>query len=152
MESALVLVLAALNGNNPTYNTSDSNSIPDPPITYPEPTPEQLKIIQLAQVQNNYVAKRFSTKNSLYRYKNEQLTILTKFANAFMSLYFILAGIYLSIILIDPTHQQVHSYYYKITLLLLLISFPFIITPIEIVTYDVLMYCARFTFGVVAIS
>ena len=154
---ALVLLLSAFMGkndyispttsftSNPTYSTSITDV-----ISYPDPTPEQLKVIQMAEVQNNYVAQRFSTKNSLYRYKNEQLTILNQFVNAFMALYFILAGIYLSIVIIDTT--KIHSYHYKITLLLCLVSFPFVITPIEFVIYDVVMYLARFAFGVVAVN
>lgn len=116
----------------------------------PRPQISSDKMIEMAQVQNDYVAQRFSTKNSLYNYKHEQLTMLNRFFNSFLALYYVLAGIYLATVFVDTT--QDYSYYYKISLLLILISFPLVITPIENFLYDIVMYMYKFLFGVIAIN
>lgn len=86
--------------------------------------------INLAKQQNEYMRRRFSTKQSQYEYKTGQNRFLNNFIYALLWVYFILAAIYLAIVFVSPKRDQ-FSYQYKVAVLLILVLYPFIITPIE---------------------
>ena len=87
-------------------------------------------IIELAKQQNEYMRRRFSTKQSQYEYKTGQNRFLNNFTYALLWVYFILAAIYLAIVFVSPKRDQ-FSYQYKVAVLLILVLYPFVITPIE---------------------
>ena len=84
----------------------------------------------LAKQQNEYMKRRFSTQYSQYNYEIVKLQSITKITFALMLLYFIVAAVYLGIIFIGPNRDQ-HSFVYKASTLLVIILFPYLITPIE---------------------
>ena len=86
--------------------------------------------INLAKQQNEYMRRRFSTKQSQYEYKMGQNRFLNNFTYALLWVYFILAAIYLAIVFVSPKRDQ-FSYQYKVAVLLILVLYPFVITPIE---------------------
>ena len=87
-------------------------------------------IVEIAKKQNDYMRRRFSTKQSQYNYKIGQLHFLHNFTYALLWVYFILSAIYLAIVFVSPKRDQ-FSYQYKVIVLLVLVLFPFVITPIE---------------------
>lgn len=87
-------------------------------------------VIKLAKQQNEYMRRRFSTKQSQYEYKTGQNRFLNNFTYALLWIYFILAAIYLAIVFVSPKRDQ-FSYQYKVAVLLILVLYPFVITPIE---------------------
>jgi hypothetical protein len=87
-------------------------------------------LIGVAQIQNDYMRRRFSTQKSLYNYEILNLQYLNKFTYAFFILYFIIAAGYLGIICIGPNSEKI-SFTYKGSVLLFVLLFPFLITPIE---------------------
>ena len=87
-------------------------------------------VIKLAKNQNEYMARRFSTKYSAYKYKTEQTRFLNNFTYALIWIYFLLAAIYLGIIFVGPKRSE-FSYKYKVIALLVIVLFPYLITPIE---------------------
>lgn len=86
--------------------------------------------INLAKQQNEYMRRRFSTKQSQYEYKTGQNRFLNNFTYALLWVYFILAAIYLAIVFVSPKRNQ-FSYQYKVAVLLILVLYPFVIAPIE---------------------
>ena len=87
-------------------------------------------VIELAKQQNEYMRRRFSTKQSQYEYKTGQNRFLNNFTYALLWVYFILAAIYLAIVFVSPKRNQ-FSYQYKVAVLLILVLYPFVIAPIE---------------------
>ena len=93
-------------------------------------TIENDQIKALAKQQNEYMRRRFSTKYSAYNYKVEQTRILHNVTYGLMWVYFILAAFYLGILFVSPS-QQNYGIYYKMAILLVLVLYPFLITPLE---------------------
>jgi lipopolysaccharide export LptBFGC system permease protein LptF len=99
----------------------------------------------IAKVQNEYMKRRFSTQYSQYNYEVGKLQFLNKITYPLMMLYFIVAAVYLGIIFIGPNRDK-NSYIFKVCALVILILFPFIITPIEyIIVRGVLFVLKTFT-------
>ena len=88
------------------------------------------EIVNLAKQQNEYMKRRFSTKYSQYKYKLGQQHFLHNFTYALLWIYFIVAALYLGILLVGPKRQK-FSYRYKLFALIIIVLFPYIITPIE---------------------
>jgi hypothetical protein len=91
---------------------------------------DEKEIVNLAKQQNEYVKRRFSTKYSQYKYKLGQQHFLHNFTYALLWIYFIVAAFYLGILLVGPKRQK-FSYRYKVVALIIIVLFPYIITPIE---------------------
>jgi hypothetical protein len=99
----------------------------------------------IAKVQNEYMKRRFSTQYSLYNYELEKLLFLNNITYPLLMLYFIAAAVYLGIIFIGPNRDK-NSYIFKGGALLILILFPFLITPVEyIIVRSVLFTLRTFT-------
>jgi len=97
-----------------------------------EATEERVKnkLITLAEQQNKYMQRRFSTKYSQYNYKVEQTQSLHYLTYGLIWIYFILSAFYLGILFVGPK-RKLYSYKYKFLILLALVLFPYVITPIE---------------------
>ena len=97
-----------------------------------EATEERVKnkLITLAHQQNQYMQRRFSTKYSQYNYKVEQTQSLHYLTYGLIWIYFILSAFYLGILFVGPK-RKLYSYKYKGLILLALVLFPYVITPIE---------------------
>ena len=97
-----------------------------------EATEERVKnkLITLAHQQNKYMQRRFSTKYSQYNYKVEQTQSLHYLTYGLIWIYFILSAFYLGILFVGPK-RKLYSYKYKFLILLALVLFPYVITPIE---------------------
>lgn len=104
------------------------------------------KVKDLAKRQNAAMHKRFSTQYSKYNYKVEQLRRLNGFIYILIWIYFILAAIYLGIILVGPKAAE-FSYKYKLAVLILLVLFPYIITPIEMFVLRMITYIIESVVG-----
>jgi hypothetical protein len=98
--------------------------------------------INLAKTQNEYMKRRFSTQYSQYNYEYVKLQFLNKITYALMLLYFIIAAVYLGIIFIGPNRDK-NSFFYKASTLLILILFPFLITPIEYFLFRGLLFVVQ---------
>ena len=88
------------------------------------------EINSIAQIQNEYMRRRFSTQKSLYNYEIMNLHSLQKITYALFILYFIVAAGYLGIIFLGPNREKI-SFSFKGSVLLFILLFPFLITPIE---------------------
>lgn len=87
-------------------------------------------ILNLAKNQNHAMRRRFSTKYSQVAYKTGQMVYLSNYIFYAIWLYFILSAGYLAILFIGP-RAQTFSPYYKVGVLLVLVLFPYVATPIE---------------------
>lgn len=88
------------------------------------------KLITLAHQQNQYMQRRFSTKYSQYNYKVGQTQSLHYLTYGLIWIYFLLSAFYLGILFVGPK-RKLYSYKYKFFILLVLVLFPYVITPIE---------------------
>jgi len=88
------------------------------------------KLITLAEQQNQYMQRRFSTKYSQYNYKVGQTQSLHYLTYGLIWIYFLLSAFYLGILFVGPK-RKLYSYKYKFLILLVLVLFPYVITPIE---------------------
>lgn len=88
------------------------------------------KLITLAEQQNQYMQRRFSTKYSQYNYKVGQTQSLHYLTYGLIWIYFLLSAFYLGILFVGPK-RKLYSYKYKFFILLVLVLFPYVITPIE---------------------
>jgi len=91
---------------------------------------EKEQLIELARKQNNAMHTRYSTQYSQYTYKIGQIHFLNNFTYFLIWIYFILAAIYLGILIVSEKRNN-FSMYYKVGVFLTIIVFPYIITPIE---------------------
>jgi len=91
---------------------------------------EKDDIINLASNQNNAMRRRFSTKYSQIAYKNGRMVYLSNYIFYSIWLYFILSVAYLGILFIGP-RAQTFTAYYKVGVLIVLVLFPYVATPIE---------------------
>lgn len=107
---------------------------------------EDNDILNLATNQNNAMRRRFSTKYSQVAYKNGQMVYLSNYIFYAIWLYFILAAAYLAILFIGP-RAQTFSPYYKLGVLLVLVLFPYVATPIEMFFLKMCTYVIETVFG-----
>ena len=122
-----------------------------PPINVKDTTGESdilktSKVIEIAKNQNEYMARRFSTKYSAYKYKTEQTRFLNNFTYALIWIYFLLAALYLGIIFVGPKRSE-FSYKYKVVALLVIVLFPYLITPIEYFVLRGIVFVIETTVG-----
>ena len=101
---------------------------------------------ELAKTQNEYMKRRFSTQYSQYNYEIGKLQSLNKITYGLMLLYYIVAGVYLGIIFIGPTRDK-STYLFKISILLIIMLFPFLITPVEYFLYRVVLFVVETFMG-----
>uniref|UniRef100_A0A6C0CMV4 Uncharacterized protein n=1 Tax=viral metagenome TaxID=1070528 RepID=A0A6C0CMV4_9ZZZZ len=87
--------------------------------------------VKIAQRQNQAVRRRFTTGDSQYMYKVEKIKSLNFYIYVFIWIYVILAGFYIWIIFIGKKSSN-YSISYKIAALIIIILFPYLITPIEL--------------------
>ena len=87
-------------------------------------------LVNVAKAQNDYMKRRFSTKESSYNYKVGQISYLHNLTYGLLWVYFILAALYLAIIMVGPKSKN-YSYVYKLLTLIFLVLFPYIVTPVE---------------------
>ena len=95
--------------------------------------------IKLAKQQNEYMKRRFSTQYSQYNYEIVKLQFLNKITFALMFLYFIVAAVYLGILFVGPNRGE-HSFLFKVTALLVIILFPYFITPLEYFLFRIALF------------
>ena len=98
------------------------------------PTIDKAHLEKIGLIQNEYMKRRFSTKNSQYNYDIVHLRFLNSIAHAMLFFYFFLGAIYLGILFIGQNKDKT-SYFYKISVLLIIVGLPFLITPIEYVLF-----------------
>jgi hypothetical protein len=104
------------------------------------------EIVKLAKQQNEYMKRRFSTKYSEYNYKVVQQYSLHNFTYALIWIYFILSAVYLGILFVGPKRQK-FSYRYKVMMLIILVLFPYVVTPIEYFIFRGISYIIETTIG-----
>ena len=85
---------------------------------------------KIGKIQNEYMKRRFSTRYSQYNYDIAKLQFLNSFTFGLFVFYFFLTAIYLGILFIGPNRDKFSSFY-KGNVLLILVLFPFLITPLE---------------------
>ena len=88
----------------------------------------------MGNIQNEYMKRRFSTKYSQYNYEMVQLQFFNSLVYPMLCCYFVLASIYLGILMIGPDKDKI-SNFYKIIILLIIVLFPIFITPLEYLLY-----------------
>lgn len=100
----------------------------------------------LAKRQNDAMERRFSTQQSKAYYKTEQIRSLNMYIYVLIWIYVILAGCYLWMIFIGK-HSVEYSTYYKLSALIAIILFPYVITPIEMFVARIVTFIVETTFG-----
>lgn len=91
---------------------------------------EENDILNLAENQNNAMRRRFSTKDSQVAYKTGRLVYLSNYMYYLVWLYFILSAVYLGILFVGP-RSKTFTPYYKVGVLIGLVLFPYLSTPVE---------------------
>ena len=107
--------------------------------------------IEIARIQNDYMKRRFSTQNSLYNYEILNLRYMHQITYALFILYFIIAAGYLGIIFIGPNREKT-SFSYKASILLFILLFPFLITPIEYTLFRGVLFIVKTLTGQLFVS
>jgi hypothetical protein len=107
---------------------------------------EDTNILNLAKNQNSAMRRRFSTKDSQDAYKTGKMIYLNRYFFYLMWLYYILSTVYLGILFISPSAPK-YSAYYKVGVLLVLVIFPYIATPIEMFLLKMLTFIIETTMG-----
>jgi hypothetical protein len=102
--------------------------------------------VTIAKEQNNSLRRKFSTQNSKYNYKIEQLQSLNHFIYVLIWGYFILAAFYLGILFVGPK-ASTFSNQYKLIVLLVLVLFPYVVTPIEMFIFRFITYIIETVVG-----
>jgi len=105
--------------------------------------PEHLVI---AERQNNAMRRRFTTHESAYTYKIGQIKSLNGIIYILIWAYFILAAIYLGILLIGPKSES-YSFYYKLCVLIVLVIYPYVITPFLMFIYRLIVFIIESAIG-----
>jgi len=82
----------------------------------------------IAQSQNTYLEKQYSTQKSKFLYKTQQIQSLNTVIYYFVWIYFLFAVIYLIIIFLEKKY----SYQWKFFLLILIVIYPYVIYAIEV--------------------
>ena len=103
-------------------------------------------IEKLSKTQNDYMKRRFSTKDSQYNYDIQNLQFLNKFSFALLIFYFLIAAVYLGIIFIGPGSDKI-SNFFKFLVLLLFILYPFLITPFEYYSFRAVLFVLETAIG-----
>jgi len=103
-------------------------------------------ILNLAKNQNNAMRRRFSTKNSQVAYKNGRMVYLSSYVFYLIWVYVILSAAYLGIIFIGPRAPKFTSYY-KVGVLIVLVLFPYVATPIEMFFLKMLTFIVETVMG-----
>ena len=103
-------------------------------------------LLHLASSQNDAMRRRFSTKNSKIAYKHNKLVYLSTYIFYLVWLYFILSAGYLGIVLVGP-RAKTFSPYYKIGVLLTLVLFPYLATPVEMFFLKMFTYIIETLIG-----
>lgn len=101
---------------------------------------------KIGKVQNDYMKRRFSTRYSQYNYDITKLRFLNSFAYGLFVFYFFLSAIYLGIILIGPNKDK-FSNFYKGNVFLILVLFPYLITPLEYILLRVTLFLTETIVG-----
>jgi len=85
---------------------------------------------KMASKQNEVVRKRYTTQYSQVDYKHGQIRMLNYFIYALIWIYFILSVVYLWMIFVSKSSSE-YTFRYKMFVLVGLLLFPYIITPLE---------------------
>jgi hypothetical protein len=88
------------------------------------------ELLVLAKRQNDAMRRRFSTYKSKFNYKIGQIRYLNGFIYVLIWAYFILAAVLLFQIFVGKTAKR-YNFYVKFGVLIVLILFPYVITPLE---------------------
>lgn len=107
---------------------------------------EDNDILNLATNQNNAMRRRFSTKYSQDLYKSGKMIYLNTYFFYLIWLYFILSAVYLGILFIGPSAPK-YSAYYKVGVLIGLVLFPYIATPVEMFLLKMLTFITETVMG-----
>jgi len=86
---------------------------------------------KIALRQNEAVRKRYTTQYSQVDYKQGQIRSLNNLIYALLWIYFILAAVYLWKIFVSKSSGN-YSFRFKMIVLILLVLYPYIITPLEV--------------------
>ena len=82
----------------------------------------------IAQAQNTYLEKQYSTQQSKYLYKTQQIQSLNTFIYYLVWVYFIFAVMYLILVFLEKKY----SYGWKFFLLFFILVYPYVIYGIEV--------------------
>ena len=104
------------------------------------------KHITLAKRQNDAMRRRYSTQASKHYYKIGQLKSLNGFIYVLIWAYFILAAIYLGRMFVGED-ANTYSFFYKMAVLIVLVIFPYVITPIEMFFFRMIAFILEFIVG-----
>lgn len=103
-------------------------------------------IVKIGRTQNEYMRRRFSTKNSQYTYDIQKLQFFNNISFALLLLYFIVAAVYLGILFVGPDREK-NTFFYKLVVLVILVLYPFLVTPIEYFTFRGLLFVVETAIG-----
>ena len=100
----------------------------------------------LAKRQNDAMQRRFSTQKSKSHYKVAQIQSINFYIYGLIWIYVILASCYLWAIFIGKNSDQ-YSTFYKVMILITIILFPYVITPIEMFVARMVTLVVESLFG-----
>jgi uncharacterized spore protein YtfJ len=99
-----------------------------------------------SKAQNNELVKSFSTKSSKSLYQTEQISSLNWYVYYLIWLYAVVAVVFLGFLFAGPKTKKL-SIYIKLIITLLLILYPYYITPLEDFLYEIVTFGSNILYG-----
>ena len=103
-------------------------------------------LISLAQSQNTFLEKRYSTQNSKYLYKTQQISLLHNLTYILIWVYLLVSLIYVVFLFIGPNAKK-YSFFFKLIILMTIIHYPYVIYTIEVFLLKVYTFLVETAVG-----
>jgi hypothetical protein len=100
------------------------------------------KLSALAKKQNEYLRKRYSTKDSQYEYELEKLRSMNWYINVLFMVYLVICMICVYVIIVGNNFKDMNKYK-KGFFIFLLFLFPYVMTPLEGSLLNLLSYILK---------
>jgi uncharacterized membrane protein len=103
-------------------------------------------LISLAQSQNTFLEKRYSTQGSKYSYKTQQISSLNSLMYILIWVYLLVCIIYMVFLFVGPNAKN-YSLFFKIIVIIILIVYPYVIYAIEVFLVKAYTFIVEMTVG-----
>lgn len=93
-----------------------------------------------AKSQNKELEKAYSTKFSKSQYQTEKISAINYYIYYLIWIYACIAVVFIGFLFVGPKSKKT-SFYFKLAILLLLIAYPYYITPLQDYIYHFIRFC-----------
>lgn len=99
-----------------------------------------------AKSQNKELEKAYSTKFSKSQYQTEKISAINYYIYYLIWIYACIAVVFIGFLFVGPKSKKT-SFYFKLAILLLLIAYPYYITPLQDNIYHFIRFCLDILHG-----